>query len=55
MPITKTSDNSLSVVTSLFGLFKLNAHVKPAATCAIESVVSANDQKEVKGNFGSNC
>ncbi|VEB35146.1 Uncharacterised protein [Legionella sainthelensi] len=43
VPITKTSDNSLSVVTSLFGLFKLNAHVKPEATRAIESVISAND------------
>lgn len=42
VPITKTSDNSLSVVTSLFGLFKLNAHVKPEATRAIESVISAN-------------
>ncbi|KTD57457.1 hypothetical protein Lsan_2559 [Legionella santicrucis] len=40
IPITKTSDNSLSVVTSLFGLFKLNAYVKPETTHVIESVSS---------------
>ncbi|WP_258956456.1 hypothetical protein [Legionella sainthelensi] len=55
MPIMKTSDSSLSVVTSFFGLFKLNAHVKPEETGAIESVVSTNDQREAKGNFVSNC
>ncbi|KTD11689.1 hypothetical protein Lgra_1147 [Legionella gratiana] len=40
VPVTKTSDNSLSVTTSLFGLFKLNAHVKPEAPRVIESVSS---------------
>ncbi|ARB91546.1 hypothetical protein [Legionella longbeachae] len=55
VPVTKTSDNSLSIATSLFGLFKLNARVKPEATRVIESRVSANDQSEVKSNLGSMC
>ncbi|KTC83521.1 hypothetical protein [Legionella cincinnatiensis] len=49
VPVVKTSDNSLSVVTSLFGLFKLNGHVKPETMRAI----STNDQKEVTSGFGN--
>lgn len=54
--VTKSADDSLSLSTSLYGFFKLDAHVKPESPRVIESIPSAmttTDKNEIQSTSSS--